>query len=96
MVAAVGRRIREIESGLQEFSLQRTLDQEKAGSYMHSQGCVELHLGYLGQRVNRTAYAPTSDFQYMGIDHRSGHVSVPQQLLHGADIVSSLQNCRRK
>ena len=43
------------------------------------------------------AVDPTSSLlQHMGIDHRCTHVLVPQEFLHGANVVALLQEVSRK
>jgi len=46
------------------------------------------------QGVGWTADAPASAVQHMGVNHRGLHVAVPQQFLHGPDVVAIRQEMR--
>ena len=48
------------------------------------------------QPVRRAPNPEGPAIQHMGINHRGGHVPVPQQLLHRADVVAILQQMGRK
>ena len=41
-------------------------------------------------------YAAATDFQYVGVDHGSGHISVAKQLLHRTNVVPGLEHGRCK
>jgi len=41
-------------------------------------------------------YPPASTVQDMSINHRRAHILVPQELLHGSDIIAILQQVSRE
>ena len=45
-------------------------------------------LALAGQAVGWTADATSASIQNMGVDHRRANVLVPQEFLHGADVVA--------
>ena len=49
-----------------------------------------------GRLIERTAHTHSSTVEHMRVQHRGGHVAMPQQFLHGADIISRLQQMRRE
>jgi len=53
-------------------------------------------LRQLRQGIRWTAHAATAELQHMRVDHRGGHVFVPEQLLHRTDVVARLQQVRRE
>ena len=42
--------------------------------------------------IQRTDHTATTDLQHMGVNHRRLSISVPEQFLHGADVVAGLQH----
>ena len=52
--------------------------------------------GLLVGAVCRAADTSTASIEDMGVDHCGLHVVVPQQFLHGPDVVALLQEMRRK
>lgn len=59
-------------------------------------GCIAAVLarvrrGPASAAVERTEHATGMPLQYVGVDLRRLHILVPQQLLHGADIVAVFQ-----
>ena len=42
--------------------------------------------------IQRTDHTATTDLQHMGVNHRRLYISVPEQFLHGADVVAGLQH----
>ena len=47
-------------------------------------------------RIERAAHPLSATLKHMGIDHRRADIFVPQQFLHGADIVTIFQEVCRK
>jgi hypothetical protein len=45
------------------------------------------------QSIQRTGRPTRSHFQNMRVDHRGGHIRVPEQFLHGADICTCAAAC---
>src|SRR5450631_3707395 len=46
--------------------------------------------------IQRTHHAPAALVQHMRVDHRRGNIGMAEQLLHGADVVTTLQQMRGK
>ena len=50
----------------------------------------------LSQPVERTPNAKAATVQHVQVRHRRGDVGMPEQLLHGANVVAVLEEVRRK
>ena len=48
----------------------------------------------LTKQIQRTPHPPAAPVQHMRVNHRRGHILVAQQLLHGADVITPLQQMR--
>jgi hypothetical protein len=46
--------------------------------------------------IERTPDGLTAALQDMGIDHGSAHIFMPQEFLHGADVIAIFQQMRRE
>jgi hypothetical protein len=46
--------------------------------------------------VDRAAHAERTTIEHVRVDHRRADIRVPEQLLHGPNVVSILEQVRRK
>lgn len=46
--------------------------------------------------IERTANATSTAIEDMGVDHSRAHIGVPEQLLHGADVIAILEQMGRE
>ena len=46
------------------------------------------------EAIDRAAHAKRATMKHVRVDHRRADVRVPEQLLHGSDVVPILEVCR--
>ena len=58
--------------------------------------CSDLVTKPFSEEIRRAVDAEAATVKYMAINHRSRDILVPQQFLHGANIVAPFEQIRRK